>query len=155
MMMTEGLILRHYILAAGIQIDPAKIQIILLIPTPTTQTEVHSFLGFSSYYRRFIEHFSHIVAPLYALTGNVDFLWTKKCDHAFQDLKKLVSTASVLRGLNWDLPNWDLPFQISSYASDTVVGAVLGQEEDKKPYAIYYISKNLSPAELNYTITKK
>ena len=46
MMMTEGLILGHYISAAGIQVDPAKIQIILLIPTPTTQTEVRSFLGF-------------------------------------------------------------------------------------------------------------
>jgi len=34
-MMTEGLILSHYISAAGIQVDLAKIQIILLIPTPT------------------------------------------------------------------------------------------------------------------------
>eukprot|EP00253_Pinus_taeda_P013117 PITA_13117 len=39
MMMMEGLILGHYISAAGIQVDPAKIQILLLIPTPTTQTE--------------------------------------------------------------------------------------------------------------------
>lgn len=51
--------------------------------------------------------------------------------------------------------NWDLPFQISSDASDTTIGAVLGQEKDKKPYEIYYISKNLSPSELNYTVTKK
>ena len=98
--MTEGLILRHYISTAGIQVDPAKIQIILLIPTLTTQTEVHSFLGFSGYYRRFIEHFSHIVAPLYALTSNIDFLWTEKCERAFQDLKKLVSTAPFLQGPN-------------------------------------------------------
>ena len=74
MMMTEGVILGHYISTVGIQVDPAKIQIILLIPTPTTQKEVHSFLGFSGYYRRFIEHYSRIVAPLYALTGNVDFI---------------------------------------------------------------------------------
>eukprot|EP00253_Pinus_taeda_P005544 PITA_05544 len=121
MMMIEGLILGHYISAAGIQVDPAKIQIILLIPTPTTQTEVRSFLGFSGYYRRFIEHFSHIATPLYALTGNVDFLWIEKCERAFQDLKKLVSTAPVLRG-----PNWDLPFQISSDALDTAIGAILG-----------------------------
>eukprot|EP00253_Pinus_taeda_P014958 PITA_14958 len=150
MMMTEGLILGHYILVDGIQVDPAKIQILLLIPTPTTQTEVRNFLGFSGYYRRFIEHYSYIVAPLYALTDNIDFLWTKKCERAFKDLKKLVSTAPVLGG-----PNWDLPFQISSDALDTTIGAVLGQEEDRKPYAIYYISKNLSLAELKYTITKK
>eukprot|EP00253_Pinus_taeda_P028534 PITA_28534 len=150
MMMTEGVILGHYISAAGIQVDPVKIQIILLIPTPTTQTKVRSFLGFSGYYRRFIEHYSHIAAPLYALTGNVDFIWTEKCELAFKDLKKLVSTAPVLPG-----PNWDLPFQISSDASDTVIGAVLGQEEDKKPYAIYYINKSLSHAELNYTVIEK
>eukprot|EP00253_Pinus_taeda_P008113 PITA_08113 len=150
MMMTEGLIIGHFISAAGIQVDPAKIQILLLIPTPTTQTEVRSFLGFSSYYRRFIEHYSCITAPLYALTGNIDFLWIEKCERALNDLKKLVSTAPVLCG-----PNWDLPFQISSDASDTAIGAVLGQEEDRKPYAIYYISKNLSPAELNYTVTEK
>eukprot|EP00253_Pinus_taeda_P013267 PITA_13267 len=39
MMMTKGLILGNYISTAGIQVDPAKIQILLLIPTPTTQTE--------------------------------------------------------------------------------------------------------------------
>jgi len=140
MMITEGVILGHYISAEGIQVDPAKIQILLLIPTPTTQTEVRSFLGFSGYYRRFIEHFSRKAAPLYALTGNTDFVWTEKCDNAFNDLKKLVATSPVLRG-----PNWNLPFQISSYASDITIGAVLGQEEDKKPYAIYYISKKSDP----------
>lgn len=46
MMMTKGFILGHYISAAGIHVDLAKIQIILLMPTPCTQTEVHSFLGF-------------------------------------------------------------------------------------------------------------
>ena len=55
--------------------------------------------------------------------------------------KKFVSTALVLRG-----PNWDFPFQISYDASDITIGAVLGKEEDKKPYEIYYINKNLSPA---------
>ena len=100
MMMTEGVILGHYISAAEIQVDPAKIQIILLIPTPTTQTEVRSFLVFSGYYRRFIEHYSQIAAPLYALTGNTDFVWTDKCDNAFNDLKKLVATTLVLRGPN-------------------------------------------------------
>ena len=67
MMMTEGLILGHYILASGIQVDPSKIQILLLISTITTKTEVRSFLGFSGYYRRFIEHYSQIATPLYSL----------------------------------------------------------------------------------------
>ena len=51
-------------------------------------------------------------------------------------------------------PNWKLPFHISIDASDTTLGAVLGQK-DLIPYAIYYKSKYLTPTELNYTITEK
>jgi len=52
-------------------------------------------------------------------------------------------------------PNRSLPFHISSDASDTSNGVALGKEEDKKPYIIYFFSKNLSPGELNYTVTEK
>ena len=48
-----------------------------------------------------------------------------------------------------------MPFHISTDAYNIVVGAALGQLEEKKPYAIYYISKNLTPTELSYTITEK
>jgi hypothetical protein len=66
------------------------------------------------------------------------------------DLKHKLSTAPILKG-----PNWALPFHISSYASDTAIGAVLGKQEDKDTYSIYYINKNMAPAELNYTVTKR
>ena len=107
-------------------------------------------MGFARYYRRFIKNFSQITAPLYSLTGNLNFIWTDKCDTSFTDLKWLVWTSPVLQ-----VPNWDIHFQISSDASYIAIGVVLGQEEDKKPYAIYYISKNLTPVVLNYTITEK
>jgi hypothetical protein len=48
-----------------------------------------------------------------------------------------------------------LPFHISTYASDTAIGASLGQKENVMTYAIYFISKNLTPVELNYTVTEK
>jgi hypothetical protein len=150
MMMTEGVVLGNYISADGIRVDPTKIEVILNLPTPHTQTEVRSFLGASGYYRRFMENFARTAAPLHALTGNVEFQWSDKCDVAFAGLKKLISTTPVLRG-----PNWKIPFHISTDASDISIGVVLGQEEDKKPYAIYFISKNLTPAELNYTVTEK
>jgi hypothetical protein len=70
MMMTEGVVLGHYISANGIRVDPTKIEVILNLPTPRTQTEVRSFLGTSGYYRRFMENFAKTVAPLNALTGN-------------------------------------------------------------------------------------
>ena len=52
-------------------------------------------------------------------------------------------------------PDWSLPFEIMCDASDYVVGAVLGQRKDKKPYVIYYTSKTLNNAQNNYTTTEK
>jgi hypothetical protein len=69
---------------------------------------------------------------------------------AFMRLKNLISTTPVLRG-----PNWKIPFHISTNASNFSIGVVLGQKENKKPYVIYFISKNITPAKLNYTIIEK
>ena len=55
MMMSEGVVLGHFIFANGIQVDPSKIKVIKNIPTPSTQKEVRSFLGHAGYYRRFIK----------------------------------------------------------------------------------------------------
>ena len=44
---------------------------------------------------------------------------------------------------------------MSTDASDTAIGASLGQKENLMTYAIYFISKNLTPAELNYTVIDK
>ena len=52
-------------------------------------------------------------------------------------------------------PDWSLPFEIICDASDYVVDAVLGQRKDKKPYVIYYASKTLNSAQMNYTTTEK
>jgi hypothetical protein len=150
MMMTEGVVLGNYVSTYGIKVDPTKIEVILKFPTPRTQTEVCSFLGCAGYYHRFIEIFSRIDTPLHALNGNVEFQWSNKCDVAFAELKRLISTAPMPRG-----PNWKLPIQISSDVSNVTIGIVLGQEEYKKPYAIYFISKNLTPTELNYRVIEK
>ena len=65
-------------------------------------------------------------------------------------LKDKLVTTPILRG-----PNWVLPFYIHTDASNKAIGAALGQVEEKLPYAIYFVSKNLSKAELNYTVTEK
>ena len=81
---------------------------------------------------------------------DVQFVWNEACQTTFVKLKEKLSTAPILRG-----PNWTLPFHISSDASNTAIGAVLGQQDGQVPYAIYYVSKNLAPAEINYTVTEK
>ena len=65
-------------------------------------------------------------------------------------MKEKLVHALVLRG-----PNWSIPFHIYSDVLDLAIGVALGQEENKQSYVIYYISKNLSSVELNYTVTEK
>ena len=77
-------------------------------------------------------------------------MWSDDCEVAFTRIKEIVCSAPILRG-----PNWALPFHIHTDASQTTICAVLGQQEDKVPYAIYYVSNNLAPAELNYMVTEK
>jgi hypothetical protein len=151
MMLTDGIILGHHISAKGIQVDPTKIKVILNLSNSTFAKRGTSFLGYVGYYRRFIENFSQIAHPLFSLLNkNSEFLWTESCQHALEELKSKVFEAPILRG-----PNWSLPFHISTDASDTTIGVVLGQLEGNDPYTIYYINKNLSPIELNYMVTEK
>eukprot|EP00253_Pinus_taeda_P033395 PITA_33395 len=137
MLMNEGMVLGHFISFLGIQVDPSKVQVIQTLPIPKTQTDVRIFLGHARYYRRFINFFSKIASPLFVLLmKNVEFKSTDDCQKAFDELKHHLSTTPILRG-----PDWALPFHISSDASDTAIRAVLGQEENNLPYAIYFISK--------------
>ena len=78
-----------------------------------TVSEVHSFLGLASYYRRFIEGFSKISGPLTNLTRKaVKFEWTDKYENSFKELKQRLVTAPVLT-----LPSSSRGFVIYSDAS--------------------------------------
>ena len=67
MLLTEGIVLAHHISSQGIKVDPAKIEVIVGISSPKTQKEVRSFMGHAGYYRRFIEKFTNVVAPMLKL----------------------------------------------------------------------------------------
>ena len=131
--------------------DPNKIAIIQSVLPPQKVRDVWSFLGLAGYYRRFIKYFSKLASPLFGLLGkDVEFIWTENCQEALDVLKGKLVTAPILRD-----PNWALPFQIHTDASNKAIGAALGQVEEKLPYAIYFFSKNLTKAEMNYTVTEK
>eukprot|EP00253_Pinus_taeda_P035980 PITA_35980 len=148
-MFTEGIVLGHHISGDGIKVDRSKVEVISKFPIPNFQRDVRSFLGFTRYYRRFIENFTKIASPLFKmLTKDCEFKWDPDCQSAFETLKTRISEAPILRG-----PNWKLPLHISTDASDTALGAMLGQK-DLVPYAIYYTSKNLTPTELTILVTR-
>ena len=90
-----------------------------------------------------------MASPLFGLLAqDSEFIWFGPCQDAFELIKKKLTTAPILQG-----PNWTLPFHIHTDACKKAVGAAIGQLEGKIPYAIYFISKNLSKAELNYIVT--
>jgi hypothetical protein len=87
-----------YILSEnGVSIDLSKVQEVMDWKTPITVSEVRSFLGLASYYRRFIPDFSKIVKPMTSLLQkDHKFVWTEECETAFYTLRKLLTTAPVL-----------------------------------------------------------
>lgn len=77
--------LGHVISKDGIKPDPKNVEKILHWPTPRSVTEVRSFLGLSSYYRRFVKNFARKAAPLHELTKkDVPFHWNEQCEESFQ-----------------------------------------------------------------------
>ncbi|KAI4340737.1 hypothetical protein MLD38_025546 [Melastoma candidum] len=150
-MVNEGIVLGHKVSEKGLEVDMAKIEIIEQMQPPTNVKAVRSFLGDAGFYRRFIKDFSKIAKPLSKLLENdVRFEFTDEFLQAFQELKGRLVTAPIVIA-----PNWSLPIEIMTDASDFAVGVVLGQKKDKVFHTIYYASKTLSDAQLNYATTEK
>jgi len=106
----------------GVEVDEEKVKVIRDWPTPQNASDVRSFHGLASFYRRFIKDFSTIAAP-------------------FNELKNKLTNAPLLV-----LPNFDKTFEIECDASGLGIGAVLMQ--DGKP--VMYFSEKLNGAALNY-----
>ncbi|KAK2407303.1 putative mitochondrial protein [Trifolium repens] len=134
--------LGHVISKEGIAVDPAKIDTVLSWKQPQTVTDVRSFVGLAGYYRRFIEGFAKIVAPMTQLTRkDQPFAWTEKCELSFQLLKERLTTSPVLM-----LPQSDEPYEVYCDASHQGLGCVLMQHKR----AVAYASRQLKVHEKNY-----
>ena len=68
--------------------DPQKIEAVVNWKPPKNVSEVRSFLGLAWYYRKFVEGFSKIAAPLTKLTRkDVNYDWVDACQQSFEELK--------------------------------------------------------------------
>ncbi|CAM8999186.1 unnamed protein product [Rhodiola kirilowii] len=136
------MILGHVVSSEGIQVDKAKIDLMLSLPYPSDQRGVRSFVGHAGFYRRFLKDFSKRALPLARLLQkDVPFEFTEECKAAFDDLKAALTSAPIIQA-----PDWTQPFEIMCDASDYAVGAVLGQRKEKKPVVIHYASRTLDTA---------
>lgn len=143
--------LGHDISGEGIATDPTKVAAVREWPAPSNVAELRSFLGLASYYRRFINGFATMAAPLHQLTQKGrDFQWSKDCATAFSQLRSALTEAPVLA-----FPDPERIFIVDTDASNTGVGAVLSQEGEHGEQVIAYFSRTLSKPEKNYCVTRR
>ena len=136
----------------GLRPNQERVEAISHLPPPTNVTETRRFLGFVSYYRRFIKNLSTVAKPLFDLcTKKSKFNWTPECQHSFDKLKDLLCTSPILRYAD---PSKDFVLQCD--ASGTAIGAVISQcDGNDVEHPIAYASRTLSPAERRYSNSER
>ncbi|GJV37842.1 reverse transcriptase domain-containing protein [Tanacetum coccineum] len=135
--------LGHVVNQNGIHVDPSKIEAVKNWKTPTTPSEIRSFLGLAGYYRRFITNFFKIAKPLTSLTqNNQKYVWGVEQEEAFQTLKNNLCDAPILT-----LPDRVEDFVVYCDALNQGSGCVLMQ----RGKVIAYASRQLKIHEKNYT----
>ena len=143
--------LGHVVSEEGITTDPQKVAAVSEWPRPANLRQVRSFLGFCSYYRKFIEGFARIAKPLHTLTEkDQKFIWSTECEQAFQMLKDRLIRAPVL-----GYPQETGDFILDCDASGTGIGAVLSQVQDGEERVLAYYSRVLSRPEQRYCVTRR
>ena len=116
----------HFIFEKDIEVDKAKVELIVILPSPTTVKGVRQFLGHAGFYRRLIQDFSKLSKPICELLAkDAQFIWDERCQNSFDQMKQFLTTTPIVRALYWQLP-----FEVMCDASDLAVGAMLGQRED-------------------------
>lgn len=144
--------LGHIITAAGVAPDPDKISAISEMSEPASVKHLKSFLQTCSWFRKFVPGFSQVAQPLTMLTKkDQQWLWEEAQVNAFNELKRLLTSAPILVQ-----PDYSLPFILRTDASSYALGAALLQGEtqrDERPVA--YASRLLTSAERNYSTTER
>ena len=96
----------------------------------------------TSWYQRFLPHFSQIIEPLNRLLKkDKKWDWVMEQNKAFEKIKELLTSAPILT-----CPDFSQPFQLETDASDTGLGAVLTQTINGTNYIIAYTSRNVNSA---------
>lgn len=143
-----GLVVSH----GKIEMDPVKVQGVSHWPTPKNVHDVFVFLGFTNFYRRFIEDFADIARPLHNLQQkNAKWSWGPREQEAFDELKRKITSSPVLV-----FPDDHKPYRVEADSSDYATGAVLSQlSSDDKWHPVAFMSKSLNEVERNYEIHDK
>ncbi|KAK1384714.1 DNA/RNA polymerases superfamily protein [Heracleum sosnowskyi] len=135
----------------GIEANPDKIKAILDMEPPRTVKDVQKLTGRVAALGRFISKSGEKCLPFFKVLKNVkNFEWTIESQEAFETLKKYMAEAPLLAK-----PKPGEILYLYLAVSNTALGAVLVKEELKVQKPVYYVSKILHGAEINYSTTEK
>lgn len=144
-------VLGHIISEAGVEVDPEKVRSITEFKQPENVSQVRSFLGICSYYRKYIFLFSKLAKPLTSLLQKgAIFDWGQSQREAFESLKNVLVTAPILRHFS---PN--LPTVVHCDSSDIGCGGVLMQLEQGKERIVAFCSRSFSIQEQRLAIIER
>ena len=116
--------LGHLVAKNKVRMDPKKVQAIVDWQAPRHVKDLRSFLVLANYYRKFIVCYSKRAAALTdLLKKDTKWVWSEWCDEAFQNLKNAIASEPILK-----LPDFELPFEVHTDASDKAIGGILVQE---------------------------
>ncbi|XP_060180738.1 uncharacterized protein LOC132610466 [Lycium barbarum] len=149
---SSGKFLGFIVRQRGIEIDQAKVDAILKMPEPRDIHELKSLQGKLAYLRRFISNLAGRCQPFSRLMKkDIPFEWDQACANAFESIKSYLMNPPVLVA---PIPGKPLILYIA--AQERSVGALLAQENDeRKENALYYLSRMMTPNEINYSPIEK
>ena len=148
----EVAFLGYLISPHGVRMDPKKVEAVTAWPIPQSQHDIQVFLGFANFYRKFINEYSRVVAPLTALLKkDVAFRWSPEAQKAFRTLKEAFTTAPILR--HFDRTR---PAILEADASNEALGGTVSQyDDDGVLHPCAFHSRKFTPPERNYEIYDK
>ena len=165
-------ILTHIVSSERVKTDPEKVEALKTWLRPQKLKELESFLGFISYYRRFVKDYAKIVKPLSNLTAGYPprrkgvkvsyragkYLnpkepfgerWSVECQKTFVEIIDKLTSSPVL-----GYAHSRLPYVLHTDASTTGLGAALYQKQNGEMRVIAYANRGLSCSEARYPAHK-
>ena len=139
--------LGHRVSAEGVSVDPRKVSAVRDWPVPDSNADLRRFVGLCNYYRRFVDEYADIAAPLTRLCGpHAPWQWGEAEQRSFDHLKRCLTTAPVLR--TFDSGRRSV---LTTDASEMAISAVLTQpDDDGQHHPVAYESHKLTAAEQAY-----
>ena len=145
----------------GLRPNPRKAEAVQAIPVPKNVGDLRTFLGMTSYFRRFILNYARVAKPLNELVrkgsgqrkdpSSIESHWKDEHQQAFEKLKAALVSDTMLI-----FPDLAKEFVLECDASDGALGAVLLQKDNEgRLRPVEYASRLLSPREQRWTVTER